>query len=107
MRPSQSNRVSRIPALSTHQIGHQEDLQKRSANSYALVGDTAFSCHEIDRRGDHGAKTARMHRRSAQACDQEVRHESTQLDEKGRRYRQYGNGWVGEAWEVSHPQFLP
>src|SRR6266705_1238853 len=67
MRISQSNRVSRIPTLSTHQIDHQADLQKSSANIHSRVDDNAFSCHEIDRKGGHDATPARMPRRLAQA----------------------------------------
>src|SRR6266446_5919520 len=107
MRISQSNRVSRIPTLSTHQIDHQADLQKSAANIHSRVDDNAFSCHEIDRKGGHDATPARMPRRLAQASPQAVRYEPVQLDEKGRRYPPCGSEWVGEASEVSHHRFLP
>ncbi len=73
---------------------HQEDRRKSSANSHALVGDNIFSFHEIDRTGDHGAKTALMHRQSAQASTQAGRYESVPLDEKGLRDHQDESEWV-------------
>src|SRR6266705_1758580 len=100
MRISQSNRVSRIPTLSTHQIDHQADLQKSSANIHSRVDDNAFSCHEIDRKGGHDATPARMPRRLAQASPQAVRYEPVQLDEKGRRYHPCGSEWVSQAWRA-------